>query len=459
VNEPETYHILTTDDCEREIKVLTGMLRLNSNIEEVQTLLVDEDFLGGEHSLHRHIFKAIKKVYQNDPSRDPIDAVAVIEEIDSATNMGQWQTNGVAGKTEITKFLAGRLLDDPIGLYCRWNAQKVKESAIKRVLFSRAGSILRELDSPSMSLDEFIAETQQEIAGLTTTNVHGNFVSMAQALRECQDEIDRRQEGLSGVTYGLERLDSMTDGAHAGQLIMIGARPSVGKSAFGLCMARRAAEVGNNVAFFSVEQSTKELAFRLLSGETGISSTQMRRHSIRANPTMIGQIISATERMSPLGIYFNDSATQTVRSMHTQCRRLQSQYDNFRLVVVDYAQIITPNDRGMPRYEQIGEISRSLKIMARNLNLAVVVMAQLHRKQEDREYDEPKLSDFRESGSLEQDADVAIMLWRPKKPEEHDEVDEIKAKVAKQRNGPCGIINLGFRKATMMFENYSHNIR
>jgi replicative DNA helicase len=282
-------------------------------------------------------------------------------------------------------------------------------------------------------------------------------------LRESYVRLDVRtgrnkNNELHGVPSGLIDLDKLTCGFQKNELIIIAARPSVGKTALGLQLAAHAAiECGLPTLFVSLEQARTELADRLLCSFGGIGSYEMRRGNLSTDEQERLMNTGAILARSPM--HLDDSAQQGMMRIASNARRLKSRAD-LQILFVDYLQLIDPesgNNRAN-RQEQVGAISRRLKFLARELQIPVVAMAQLNRGAEDRGAGRPKLSDLRESGAIEQDADTVILLHRTEENSNHDTA-EIMAIVAKQRNGPTGEVNLRYTKRFMKFENAAESWR
>ena len=430
----------TDEEFAREMCVNAGMIRYTPIIADVLQMLRPEDFVAERNRL---VFEAIMAIHDKDRNPQHIDAAMIVDQMERSESLHKF-----GGRDRAAQHVQDTLDADPTGAWCMVYAENVREFSIRRQLSFLSHWLLRESASPSSSIDELISEIQVQIGSLGVTKRFGEFVHIKHAVREALDEIDSRKDGqLLGIPTGLIDIDAMTGGLPIGELTIIGARPSVGKTALGANIARNAAQCGMPVGFFSLEQSNRELAFRLLSGETGLSSMYMRRGKLK--PEESKAIVAASERIQELPLWLNHHGRQTSRSITSLSRRIKLQH-GIKVAFIDYLQLMTGENNRAARHEQLAEITRSLKFLARELNIAVVALAQLNRKSEDRAEEKPKLSDLKDAGAIEQDADLVILLHRKSRG---DQVDQIEADVAKQRNGPTGSVNLMYRKAAMRFEN------
>ena len=258
---------------------------------------------------------------------------------------------------------------------------------------------------------------------------------------------------LSGIPTGYVDLDNLTAGLQNEELVIIAARPSVGKTSFALNIVRHIiVEEGKSVLFVSLEQSRVELAERLLCCQSRVDSHRLRRGYLDADDMQ--KLFAASDLFHQSNLYIDDTPGQNMLRIAANARRLKLRSD-IRLVVVDYLQLIDPDSRRESRQEQVAAISRRLKFLARELNIPVMALAQVNRSSEDRQDHRPRLSDLRESGAIEQDADTVMLLHRPElhEPGQHEGVIEII--VGKQRNGPTGDVTLMFIKQYMRFENHA----
>jgi replicative DNA helicase len=272
-------------------------------------------------------------------------------------------------------------------------------------------------------------------------------------LNETYDRIDSRSRitGTTGVPSGLTDLDSLTSGFQNGEMVIIAARPSVGKTAFALNMARyMSIEAKHAVLFVSLEMGRIELAERMLAAQANVDQNYLRKGSLSIENTT--KIEAAGNKMRQAPLFVDDSPDTTMLKIAAKARALK-QTKGLRAVFIDYLQLIQPEDRRAPRQEQVAQISRRIKLLARELSIPVIALAQINRNSEGREGGVPRISDLRESGSLEQDADTVMLLHRPERLNPAERPGEIDVMVEKQRSGPTGIVALQFIKSTSKFDN------
>jgi replicative DNA helicase len=412
------------------------MLRENGVIIDVLEVVGADSFY---IDAHQKIFKAIESVFAG---RKPVDLVILTDTL---------KTQGLIEDVGGYAYLGDLWDAAPTAANCVFYAKIVRDKYLVRQLILTCTEVLRDAYEESQPPDDLLLRAQRDICAIADTRASVVVTKLDAEIRNALNEIDQRRGGeMSGVPSGFADVDGLTDGFQAGELILIGARPSVGKTAIGVNIARHAAGVGKSILFLSMEQATKEIAFRLLAGESRINSLVMRRGNLRHDQAI--KIADASGVLSPLPIWFNDSGNQTSRSIYTLARRFKNS-NPLDMIVMDYVQLISGLDSRQGRHEQLSEVSRSLKHMAREFNIPVIALAQLNRKSEDRE--EPKLSDLKDSGSLEQDADVVILLHRLDAQDDGAEIVKVQARVAKQRNGPVGSPVLAYNRASMRFENYA----
>lgn len=265
-----------------------------------------------------------------------------------------------------------------------------------------------------------------------------------------------KKETITGVPSGFQDLDEMTAGFQPGELIIIGGRPGMGKTAFALNVAQHVGiEMKEPVAIFSLEMSKEQLAMRMLCAESMVDSSQVRKGFIGKNDWP--KLTSAAGRLSEAPIFIDDSSALTVLEVRAKARRLKMEHRGLSLIVVDYLQLMRSRGSFERREQEISEISRSLKALAKELKIPVIALSQLNRAVEQRSGNKPTLADIRESGAIEQDADVIIFIYRDNEQAKGDRAvaNTIKVDVAKQRNGPTGTIVLTFLKNNTKFVDFS----
>jgi replicative DNA helicase len=432
---------LPPQNREAEQSVLGSMLRDNdAAINDVVTFLRPEHFYA---DAHRKIFDAIVHLYT---TTQKVDTVLLADEL---KRRGQIEDVGGYG-------YVGELWDAaPTAANAVHYARIVREKAVLRSLIHTSTEILRDAYDQTQQAEDLLQAAESRIFELSQVGVTGEAVTLEHALKEAYDQIDARTDGhhisISGISTGFTDLDEITAGLHNGQMIILAARPSVGKTALALALARNVAvDAGHPVFFCSLEQSRIELAERLLCCQGKVESHKLRKGNLNAED--INKLMTAAGQLGNARVFIDDTPGQSMLRIAANARRLKNRH-GIKLVMIDYLQLIEPENRRDPRQEQVAQISRRLKHLARELNLPVVALAQVNRASEDRQDHRPRLADLRESGSLEQDADVVMMLHRPDRYEPGQREGEIEVIVAKQRNGPTGEIVLSYIKQFFRFED------
>jgi replicative DNA helicase len=347
----------------------------------------------------------------------------------------------------------------------------VRDKAIIRNLIHASTEILKESYSEALPADDLLAAAEKQILDIAQMGIQGDTVALSEAVKAAYDRIDARHSGgldLSGISTGFVDLDQLTAGLQNSELIIIAARPSVGKTAFALNLARHVVVEERLPAFFvSLEQSRIELAERLLCCQSHVNSQSLRKGRVSSDD--MEKLIDAGGLLSKAKLFIDDTAGQGMLRIAASARRLKLR-EHIKIVIIDYLQLIDPDNRRDPRQEQVAGISRRLKHLARELQLPVVALAQLNRGTEDRQGHKPRLSDLRESGSIEQDADTVMLLHRPdyyaggdqeftsEEPRPRMDQGVVEVIVAKQRNGPIGDFKLTFVKEYMRFENHIEGV-
>lgn len=437
---PEEFLIPTPSDIDNEAVVLCGMLRSNAALSEVIELLKAEDF-----SAHgADVYRAIVAVWESAGNRT-VDAELVLNELvkTTGTPSDRWRDA-----------LLSILESDPSASAWESRALLVRDRSIRKQLTIAALDTIRDSVQPAQSAEDSLGLAQQRFMAIGTATNIGKTITFGQAIRELNEQIDRGETG-DGIATGLIDLDTVTGGLHDGELCILACRPSCGKSALALNITINAATAGYGGLYFSLEMSRSELAARYLCGMSGIQSQHLRKG--RLSSIQIQRLIYASHTGAKLPIWINDSGTLRSRDLRAVARKAKAAC-GIKLIVVDYLQLVTPDDTRTQRVEQVGSISRSLKMLARDLEIPILCLAQVNRQSESRSDGRPRLADLRESGSIEQDADTVIFMYRTTEPDPREPIDIINVNIAKQRNGPLGDLTLAFRKATMQFESHAKGI-
>jgi replicative DNA helicase len=417
------------------------MLRDNPVIGDVLQIIRPDNFY---LDAHQKICQAIITLYDH---AHPVDLVVLAEELKNRK-----QIEEIGGYAYL-----GQLWDAaPTAANAEYYARIVRDKAIVRHLIHSSNEVLRDAYDQAMPADELLESAERKILDIAEMGITGQTYTLAQALTEAYDRIDTRQQNdqtsISGLPTGFIDLDEKTAGLQNSELIIMAARPSHGKTALAMNIARYVAVEDNQPVFVvSLEQSRIELAERLLCCQARVDSHKLRKGHLGSEDMQ--KLIEAGGTLRNAPLFIDDTPGQGMLRIAASARRLKLR-EKIKLVVIDYLQLIEPDSRRDNRQEQVAQISRRLKFLARELQIPVMALAQVNRSSEDRTDHKPRLADLRESGSIEQDADTVMLLHRPEMYEagQHDGVLEIH--IAKQRNGPTGEISLTFLKQFMRFENF-----
>jgi replicative DNA helicase len=427
---------MTHQDQDRtEQAVLGGMLRWPDTIGEVAAVLRAGDFRSGHHQA---IFTAVVGLW--DAGR-PVDAVGVA---DVLHRQGQVENVGGYG------YLGSLLELEPSGAGTVHHARVVRERSVIRALHGAAQEILRDTAAGAGSAEQLLEEAERKLYAVGEAGYGGGAVPVRQSVDEMFDRIDeraRRKGQLAGLPTGLRDLDGLTSGLHDSEVTILAARTSVGKTTLAVQIASHAAvNLGLPVLFVSLEMSRVELAERLACALGGVDSQRLRQGEPSEGDAT--RLIAARDRLRPAPLHIDHEPHQRMVRIAAAARRLKRR-EGLRLLVLDYVQLVEPEDKKVPRHEQVAQVSRRLKGLAKELNVPVLALAQLSRAAEERE--RPRLHHLRESGSLEQDADCVLLMHRS-----DEEPGVVEVDVAKQRNGPTGTVKLVFRKAFTRFDDYGY---
>jgi replicative DNA helicase len=427
-------------NIEAEISVLGAILLDREAIVKVADIIHPEDFYKEAHGL---VFKAMISLFEK---REPIDVITLTNRLDENKDL-----DTIGGSSYITT-LASSV---PSAAHVVNYAKIVAEKAVLRRLIHASTQIADLAFKENEEIPDLLDKAEQTIFAVSQKQLKENFTPIKDVLAQSFDKIDelhKDKETLRGVPTGFSDLDNILAGLQPSDLIIVAARPSMGKTSLALNIAQHvAAKEGIPAAVFSLEMSKEQLVDRLICGEANLDSWKLRTGNLEDDDfPKIGQAM-ATLAEAPL--FIDDSAGLNVLEMRTKARRLQAE-QGLGLIVVDYIQLIHGNSRNGNRVEEVSEISRALKGLARELNVPVIALSQLSRAVENRPSRIPQLADLRESGSIEQDADVVIFIYR----DEYYEQDTEKKNIAdilirKHRNGPIGQVELHFKPERMKFSN------
>jgi replicative DNA helicase len=428
---------LPPHNIEAEQSVVGSLLIDRDAIIRVASMLKADDFYYGANGI---IYQAIVDLYNR---REPTDFVTLTDELQRRERLDQ--VGGLA-------YLSSLLNAVPTAVHVEYYGKIVERTASLRRLIDAGAQIVSIGYRDGIDVEEAIDSSERAIFDVSQRRTTRDFQSIAEVLERFFDQIDYLQQNrgaLVGVPTGFSDLDKITGGLQKSDLVIVAARPSVGKTAFALGMAYGAAVLhGKTVGIFSLEMSAEQLVQRLLSTETGVDSHRLRLGQIDDHEW--DRISRAFGRLAEAQIYIDDSAAVSVMELRSKARRLQAER-GLDLLVVDYLQLMQGR-RSENRVQEISEISRGLKGIARELNIPVIALSQLSRAVETRADHHPLLSDLRESGSIEQDADVVMFIYREEVYDANTENKGIaEISVAKHRNGPVGQVNLRFFQKTARF--------
>ncbi|WP_206188172.1 replicative DNA helicase [Sanguibacter sp. HDW7] len=431
--EGRTFDRTPPQDIAAEQSVLGGMLISKDAIADVVEELKGNDFYRPAHEL---IYDAIMDLYGRG---EPADAITVLAELTKRGEVGR-----IGGAPYIHELIAMVPTAANAGYYARI----VRERAILRRLVE-AGTRIVQLGyaADGGDVDEIVNNAQAEVYAVTETRATEDYVILGEVLGSTVDEIEAagsRGEGMVGVPTGFADLDKLTNGLHPGQMIVIAARPAIGKSTLAIDFVRAAAIKNNQAAVvFSLEMSKTEITMRLLSAEARVHLQKLRNGSMSDDDWQ--KLAGTMGRISEAPLFIDDSPNMSLMEIRAKCRRLKQRHD-LKLVVIDYLQLMTSGKRVESRQQEVSEFSRALKLLAKELEVPVIALSQLNRGPEQRTDKKPAMSDLRESGSIEQDADMVILLHREDAYEkESPRAGEADLIVAKHRNGPTDTITVAFQ--------------
>jgi replicative DNA helicase len=432
-------------NLEAERSVLGAVLIHNDAFNQAAEVLNPRDFY---RDAHRRIFE---KMIQLSERGNAIDFITLKEELSRAGELDE-----VGGPAYISALVDGL----PHATNVEYYARIVREKSTLRNLIFASNKILATAYEAEQEPNLILDEAEQAIFAIAEDRVRAGFTSMRQLAHASFAAIERaheRKQLITGVPTGFTDLDELTAGFQSGDLVIIAARPSVGKTALVLNIAQHVGtKTGRTVGIFSLEMSKEQLFLRMLTSEARIDSHRLRTGFLVESDW--GRLSHALGTLSEAKVFIDDTPGIGVLEMRAKSRRLMAEH-GLDMLIVDYIQLMQGRGRFENRTLELAAISRSLKMLAKELNVPVVILSQLSRAPESRSDHRPMLSDLRESGALEQDADVVMLLFRPDqypdvKPEDEN-IAEIN--IAKQRNGPTGLVRLAFMKSETRFGNLDHH--
>ena len=424
-------------------KSLIGAIILDQGaLPEVMTVVRPADFY---EERHQKIFEAITNLYDG---HQPIDLLTLTNELKSLKELKQ--VGGAPYLTELSNFV-------PVASHAKAYADIVRKTAIQRKLIKAGTEIANQAYEDGAMIDELVGKAEQELFEVSDKIIKTEYRSMSDLLTATFDRMEelRNNKGaLRGLKTGFRDLDKMTAGLQKGDLVIVGARPAMGKTTFAQNLTYNIASINKKgVLFFSMEMAANEIIERMLSDVSGVDNWRIRTGNVSDEEyTKIGD---AMAELSELPIFIDDTSSMTIMELRNKARRAMHDHD-IGIVIVDYLQLIQGSDRyAGNRVQEVTEISRGLKILARELSIPVIALAQLSRNVTGRDNPRPVLSDLRESGSIEQDADLVMFLHRPdyykQNDDNYEETHITELIIAKHRHGSVGKIQLYFHPELLRF--------
>jgi replicative DNA helicase len=438
VTESRRIERLPPQSVEAEEAVLGSLLIDPDAIIRLATFLRPEDFYREKHGW---IYDCVLTLHER---REPVDFLTVCDELDRREQLDE-----VGGAAFITLLVNAV----PTSIHAEHYARIVERAATRRRLIDAAGQIAGLAYQEADDVEEVVDHAEQILFGVSERRISRELVPIKQVVSDYYDRIEyltRHQGELIGIPTGFMDIDKLLGGLQRSDMVILAARPSVGKTSLALCIAHNAAKLhGQRVAFFSLEMSDEQVVQRLISAETGIDSQRLRRGKIADDEW--GRFVKAASDLAEIHFYIDDTPGISALELRTKARRVHAEF-GIDLIVVDYLQLMRGDLRAENRVQEISAISRALKALARELNVPVLALSQLSRGVESRTDKRPILSDLRESGALEQDADVVIFIYRDEMYNENTERQNIAdIIVAKHRNGPTGTVSLYFNRELAQF--------
>ncbi len=427
-------HKLPPQNLEAEQSVLGGILIENYSINKVMEVLKPDDFY---REAHRKIYKALIDLSEKD---EPADLITLTNELRNNDHL-----DAVGGAS----YVASLIDSVPTAANIEYYAKIVKEKSILRKLIQTSTEIITQSYEDRGDVEVFLDEAERAIFEISENRVRPSFYPIRDIVKESFKILERlyeKKELVTGIPSGFKDLDRMTAGFQPSDLIIVAGRPSMGKTAFCLNLAQYAAiQKKVPIAIFSLEMSKEQLGIRMLCSEAHVEGTKLRSGFLSESDWP--RLTIAAGNLSDASIYIDDTAALTILELRAKARRLKIEHGGLGMVIVDYLQLMKGRTRAESRQQEISEISRSLKALAKELNIPVIAVSQLSRKTEERTGNRPQLSDLRESGAIEQDADLILFIYRDEvynRSEDNPNKGKAEIIIGKQRNGPTGKVDLAF---------------
>ncbi|UUZ91327.1 replicative DNA helicase [Paenibacillus sp. P25] len=438
MNENMFMDRIPPQNLEAEMAVLGAVLLDGDALVTAMERVSSEDFYRPAHQM---IYEAMIEIAE---SNEPVDLVTLTARLQDKQRLEE--VGGISFLSELVNAV-------PTAANVDYYAQIVEEKSLLRRLIRTATQIVSNGYSGEDEVSSLLSDAEQRIMEISQRRSGGGFVAIRDVLMEVFDKVEMlyNQKGsTSGIRSGFHDLDKMTSGFQRSDLIIVAARPSVGKTAFALNIAQNVGvREKETVAIFSLEMGAAQLVQRMICAEANVDAGRMRTGFLE--PDDWEKLTMAIGSLSEANIYIDDSPSVTVADIRAKCRRLKTE-KGLGMILIDYLQLIHGRGKGDNRQQEVSEISRTLKQIARELNVPVIALSQLSRGVEQRQDKRPMMSDLRESGSIEQDADIVAFLYRDDYyDKESEKKNIIEIIIAKQRNGPVGTVELAFLKSFNKF--------
>ena len=440
-----TFERTPPQNLDAEMSVLGAMLLSKDAMADAVEVVRGNDFYKPAHEI---IFDAAVQLYN---SGNPVDAVTVAAEL---------QGSGSIARVGGAEYLHTLIASVPTAASASYYATIVRDTAILRRLVD-AGTRIANMGygSDGDEVDTIVDSAQSEIFAVTERRNSEDYLAIGDVMEHTLNEVNAASShdgSLLGVPTGFRELDDLTGGLMGGQMIVVAARPAIGKSTLGLDVCR-AASIGNGTTsvIFSLEMSREEITKRMLSAESDVKLTRMTKGPM--GPHDWEKLAQTAARVSTAPLFIDDSPNMSLMEIRAKCRRLK-QRENLGLVVVDYLQLMSSGRKVESRQQEVSEFSRALKLLAKELDVPVIAISQLNRGPEQRTEKRPMLSDMRESGAIEQDADIVILLHRDDAYDPDNRPGEADFIVAKHRSGPTRTIAVAFKKDYAHFSDMASEL-
>lgn len=429
-----------------EEAVLGAMMLEKNALNDIIDILKPESFY---RESHQKIFAAMQDLFQRS---EPIDILTVTAELRKRSELD------LVGGAYYISFLTNRVASSANSMF---HARIISQKHILRELIRISSETIRDAYEESSDVFDLLDKTERDLFTVAQGNIRKDYSEMSAVLKEAIENIEKAKknpDGVSGVPTGFHALDRVTAGWQKSDMVVIAARPGMGKTAFVLSMARNmAVDFNIPVAVFSLEMASVQLVNRLISSETGIPADKLRKGNLQDHE--FTQLHSRIKKLSTAPIYIDDTPSLSVFELRAKARRLKSKH-NISVIIIDYLQLMTAGGNSGNREQEISTISRSIKTIAKELNIPIIALSQLSRAVETRGGNKkPMLSDLRESGAIEQDADIVSFIYRPEYYDIHQDEDGNPTQgvgqiiIAKHRNGSLETVNLKFIREFAKFDN------